>query len=89
MATIWTYGGVTKEGKSFGEWLDTNIQTSDVSWLKCPWIERKCDFTFHHLREMREWQFSPFIVILSEKEANFCVNSYEIPEIGREQGFTI
>ena len=51
MATIWTYGGVTKEGKSFGEWLATNIQTRDVSWPKFPWIECEWDFTFHHLRE--------------------------------------
>ena len=42
-------------------------------------------------REIREGQFSPFTVILSEKLVNFRVISSEIPEItlmGREQELT-
>ena len=41
--------------------------------------------------EIRDWQFSPFIVILSEKHANFSVISCAIAEITwirHEQEFT-
>ena len=43
-------------------------------------------------REIREWQFSPFFVILSEKLKNVSVISREIAEITRikhERKFTL
>ena len=49
-------------------------------------------FTICRNREIREWQFSLFFMILSEKLANFCVISSEIAKItgnAREQDFTI
>ena len=49
-------------------------------------------FTISGNREIREWQLSLFLVILSEKLANFCMISRQIVKItgiGREQDFTI
>ena len=48
-------------------------------------------FTTCGKREFREWQFSPFFVILSEKIANFCMISCGITiimGIGCELEFT-
>ena len=49
-------------------------------------------FTIYINREVREWQFSLFFMILSEKLANFWVISREIAKItgiGYEGDFTI
>ena len=49
-------------------------------------------FTICRNREICEWQFSLFFMILSEKLANFSVISREIAKItgiGREWDFTI
>ena len=48
--------------------------------------------TVYVKREICEWKFPLFFVILSEKLANLCVISCEISKItgiGREQDFTI
>ena len=49
-------------------------------------------FTICGKREIREWQFSLFFVILSEKLANFCVILCEIAKIagiGGQRDFTL
>ena len=51
----------------------------------------ECDFTIYVNREICEWQFSIYFMILNEKLA-FCVNSHEsakITEIGQDKDFTI
>ena len=54
----------------------------------------ECDFSFYLCinSEIREQQFSLFLVILSERIANFCLISHEdtkITEIWHEQDSTI
>ena len=68
--------------------------TSDGSWsnLRESSISVISQFTNCRHCEIREWQFSLFLVILSEKLAKFNVISHEIARItifGREQDFII
>ena len=46
-------------------------------------IKSERDFTYHNLGETEicEWQFYPFVVILSEKLVSFIVAALEIAEI--------
>ena len=49
-------------------------------------------FTIYINREVREWQFSLFFIVVSEKSANFCIISREIAKItgkGYEHNFMI
>ena len=54
---------------------DQNLREMSVNVNSC--------FIIFVNREIRECQFSPFLVILSEKFATFCVISREIDKITR------
>ena len=60
--------------------LEVEIVNCDGSWWKFTWMERDCDFLFHHFCQLwNTWMnFSLCFMILSERLANFWAKIMEI-----------